>query len=1103
MSDGRIRIAIEVDGKQVGVASNALGELENSAEQAGDGAKKTERGIKDLVVSLGLVKVGAAAFKLLASSMDTAIQRFDTMNQFPKVMEQVGFGVDSSTDAVERLRDGVTGLPTPLQDVVSTARGIAIMTKDLDGAVDTTLALNNAFLASGSSTDDASRGLTQYLQMLSKGEVDLQSWRTLQETMGLALNEVAESFGYAGEAAQNQLYAALQDGTITFREFNNRMIEMDQAVGGFAERALTGSEGIATSMANIRTAFANGVAGAIEAIDKLSVEITGNNIAQNLDKTKDLAAAAFRAINGAINGSIPYIKAFVGAIEATLPVVQFLSPAILGLVAAYTAFTVISKANALIARNDILLQAAAFSGKALTIVTKGHMTAQVADTKVTVANTVARQAQNGTITVGTAVLGIFTGSIKASTVAMALKTKAVVALNGVLTLLSGPIGWVIGGIALLTAGAVALVKWLNRSTSEGEKLTKQTGELADAAENTASAIDDSSAAYERQQKSIESYAAANDDLVGRIEELSSKENKSATDKQMLAESIEQLNGRVEGLNLAYSEESGAMSLTNEQIRARVDLMKEQEAGTAAQERLLEIAQEQHEVEMQLEETNALREESNRLYEEGDITKREHADAVDELNESEAALEERQKTLRSEYQETETQLSETMDNITEATERNVGNQMILYDTLEEHQKEAVDGMKATWESYKSAATDMFSTISDESEVSVKEMTKNLEENQRIITEWSDNIAKLAERGIDQGLLETLREAGPQSAGHVNALVNASDAELEKLSTAFAEGGDVATDALSTSLGLEGSGVLDAVGHLVTGTEDALKTQIAAADFPGMGGDVADGLAEGIGKTAKNAANESRKMAEQVEDATKDQLDIHSPSRVFRAFGINIPEGLALGITMGSSRAYQAMDALFRQLLQGAKQNIALMTVTAQQLVRPYDVLPQAMQLVGINSMLGLQRGLNMGRGRVMATASSIASEVTATMQRALRINSPSGVMEDDVGHWIPEGVAVGVEKNETVLEKAMQRLSTGMMRYASPEALLGMNRMVPALAGGSSTTQNSYPTTNNYERMLEGAVFHVREESDIPKLAKAIVDYKESMNPNRKPGVRSV
>src|SRR5699024_4862842 len=152
-------------------------------------------------------------------------------------MQLMGFDAQDSEKAINKLSDGIQGLPTTLDSVASTTQRIAMMTGDLDGAVDTTLALNNAFLASGASTADAERGLEQYVQMLAKGEVDLQSWRTLQETMPIALNETAKAFGFTGKSAQNDLYEALKEGNITFDEFNEKLVELSNETGGFAEVA--------------------------------------------------------------------------------------------------------------------------------------------------------------------------------------------------------------------------------------------------------------------------------------------------------------------------------------------------------------------------------------------------------------------------------------------------------------------------------------------------------------------------------------------------------------------------------------------------------------------------------------------------------------------------------------------------------------------------------------------------------------------------------------------------------------------------------------------------------------------------------------------------
>src|SRR5690606_15149585 len=101
---------------------------------------------------------------MISNSLDTAISRYDTLNNFPKVLQRMGFEAEDAQGAINKLSDGIQGLPTTLDSVALTTQRLALMTGDLDGAVDTTLALNNAFLASGSSSADAARGLEQYIQ---------------------------------------------------------------------------------------------------------------------------------------------------------------------------------------------------------------------------------------------------------------------------------------------------------------------------------------------------------------------------------------------------------------------------------------------------------------------------------------------------------------------------------------------------------------------------------------------------------------------------------------------------------------------------------------------------------------------------------------------------------------------------------------------------------------------------------------------------------------------------------------------------------------------------------------------------------------------------
>lgn len=285
----------------------AIRQLE-SLDQSAD--RSSESVIKMGTAFGAASKVVESALSAIRSSVSSAVDRFDTLRQFPKVMQQIGFDADDASAATEKLTDGIQGLPTSLSEITANTQSLALLTGDLGKAADLSIALNDAFLASGASSADASRGLQQYTQMLSTGTVDMESWRTLLETMGVALNDVAAEFGYTGQSAKNDLYNALKDGEITFDEFNQTLMNLDQGLSttndnfvSFADRALTASEGIGTSMQNIQTAIVTGLANMITAIDEGMQSAGLGTLSSNLNKLKDTVASAFKAINSVIKGT--------------------------------------------------------------------------------------------------------------------------------------------------------------------------------------------------------------------------------------------------------------------------------------------------------------------------------------------------------------------------------------------------------------------------------------------------------------------------------------------------------------------------------------------------------------------------------------------------------------------------------------------------------------------------------------------------------------------------------------------------------------------------------------------------------------------------------
>ncbi|MFS1403683.1 tape measure protein [Enterococcus faecium] len=311
--------------------SSTMKSAQNETDGLQDNTKKFGTSITDIAKGMGIFKVLDAAVQTVTQSVGGAVNRFDTLNKYPTVMKALGYSTQEVDGSMQKLTKGIDGLPTSLDEIVSNTQQLAISTGSLNKGTDTALALNNAFLASGASTADASRGMQQYQQMLAKGTVDMQSWRTLQETMPIAMDKVAKSFKDQGVNSVTDLYSALQSGKITFDDFNNRLIELNDGVGGFADLAKKNSAGIKTSFQNIKTAVVKGLANVITAIDEGMQDAGLGSIAENFDKIKGAVNVAFKAITDSIPPAISFLTNLWNTIKPFLPLIM----AVVGYISIY------------------------------------------------------------------------------------------------------------------------------------------------------------------------------------------------------------------------------------------------------------------------------------------------------------------------------------------------------------------------------------------------------------------------------------------------------------------------------------------------------------------------------------------------------------------------------------------------------------------------------------------------------------------------------------------------------------------------------------------------------------------------------------------------
>lgn len=833
---------------------------------------------------------------MISSSMSAAIRRVDTLNQFPKVMQQLGFSMEQAEDARSKLSDGIDGLPTSLDEIVSSAQSLALLTGDLDLASDSAIALNDAFLASGASSADAARGLTQYSQMLAAGKVDMQSWRSLQETMGAGLNELAKSFGYTGSSAVQSLYAALRDGEITFDDFNKRLIELDGGVNGFAERARTSSTGIQTSMQNVYTAITKGVANTIQIVDQALADNKLPTIAQMFDKAKQIVNKSFTVIQNAVKKSVgvaaPLLKTLAKHTD-------LLKVAFIGI----NAKTIGSSIMSIAGKYDAFKSKMSDVGKQMGLVSKametqGSVQAAVstvikANTAEIDAETAAQVASNTAITAKNVLLGVLSGQLSLAEAKQLLLNAAMEA---------NPIGILIGAVAALSAAFIGLGKIYDKLHPEVKESAEKQEELAASYEDVAKSADESLDSIEKKIKVDKDSAKEVQDLITKAKSLNRLEKLSANQKEDLAATADQLNEKIEGLGLAYDEVTGHLNLTNDALETQVKHMQAVNEAAKYEQAYNDALEEQAAVTEELQkhkenlaaieeagvEAMGWRYNATELY----------LKSVDEEKEKIAELEAKEKEFADVASEAQMKRRNAQkiasDNIAQAIE----NETLSLDMLSEENQKTVKELTDSWTTYADVATNMFDELKVKEDASVDDMIATLKKNQETVTAMGDNMESLRQRfdslNLSQGVLDNLAEMGPEAAGYVAALTTASDGQLTDLATTFADGGSKAKESLFQSLGVDEAELPAGVANLVGNLETSLRENVENADWAGIGESIPSGMTDGMTAGEGDVTEASAKIGKQAEDSMRNQLQTHSPSVVFTQIGKSIPDGLVKGM-----------------------------------------------------------------------------------------------------------------------------------------------------------------------------------------------------------------
>lgn len=166
------------------------------------------------------------------------------------------------------------------------------------------------------------------------------------------------------------------------------------------------------------------------------------------------------------------------------------------------------------------------------------------------------------------------------------------------------------------------------------------------------------------------------------------------------------------------------------------------------------------------------------------------------------------------------------------------------------------------------------------------------------------------------------------------------------------------------------------------------------------------------------------------------------------------------------------------------------VTREGINRAYKAVKSIagdMLSAGKDFVMGFVRGIKDAIGSAVEVATDMAKSAFDAAKRALGINSPSRVMRDKVGKWVPAGLAVGIMDNLSDIEKASDKMAQASMISIPPvnthdfaNSIATMNGQLAGNVNGNLTHELSFDQRPAYINVSLGGTDYGAFVEDISR-----------------------
>lgn len=290
LSDINVQIKTQADLEGIDQFQNSINKMSDETESKVSAMSKSTAAVMGLVAGAAQSLV-YSGINLITSSIGSAIDRVDTLDNSSKVFANLGFKAGDVKQAMSELDTSIRGLPTSLNDAVTGMENLALQNGNIVVARKEFTAMNDGVLSAGGSTAQLNNAIQQITQLDMKGPLDAATWDSLRQSgLAPAMKAMADMSG----VSMATLKTEFGNGTLKVQDFMDMLQKLDtQGAPGMAslsQQAKDMTSGIGTGIENAKTAINRGIADILKAIGTGNIASTISGFGKGFEDLSKIAA---------------------------------------------------------------------------------------------------------------------------------------------------------------------------------------------------------------------------------------------------------------------------------------------------------------------------------------------------------------------------------------------------------------------------------------------------------------------------------------------------------------------------------------------------------------------------------------------------------------------------------------------------------------------------------------------------------------------------------------------------------------------------------------------------------------------------------------------